>query len=497
MNNERLNLQLCEINRLISYDRSKTIFEQQQKEVIVTNYDKDWDYKKVGNEYFAKRKNSNNWIKVTGKSLEAIKANVFKEKQQDYSQLQPISKSNSQIDGNLADQPRSDRTGSATRYNVAAKGIEQAGGLDQWLQNVQKSNDYRDQTTYKGNSKPKEPTIYSPKEGQYLDAQGNLKSPNAYWKLPYESNRFQWMTKNKKLPSPSKNNDYKEILLSIFKEDLNDWNSRPESEFQKQLLRQTLEPHFWLPVASTLITIFTGGVGGLILSGVLELADVALYLKQDRGTEAALGTIFLAIPAGQLLNRIPIIKQFSSKTLKIFMDKVYKKLPLNALEEKLLQSITSNKDELLRLSKQYVNTAQKLSDLIKVGGLGSITALLKLVKFSNTIGKWSVRIGAVVYTFDQLLLKLSDYYGNSLKQQPEYKNTIAQNNTILTEEQKNQDINLVVKESEPLLQKKATEESEFVITSANEETIEELNNELASINIEDFVIDEPQNTESK
>ena len=87
-------------------------FEQQQKEVIVTNYDKDWDYKKVGNEYFAKRKNSNNWIKVTGKSLEAIKANVFKEKQQDYSQLQPISKSNSQIDGNLADQPRSDRTGS-------------------------------------------------------------------------------------------------------------------------------------------------------------------------------------------------------------------------------------------------------------------------------------------------------------------------------------------------------------------------------------------------
>ena len=179
------------------------------------------------------------------------------------------------------------------------------------------------------------------------------------------------------------------------------------------------------------------------------------------------------------------------------MDKVYKKLPLNALEEKLLQSITSNKDELLRLSKQYVNTAQKLSDLIKVRGLGSITALLKLAKFSNTIGKWSVRIGAVVYTFDQLLLKLSDYYGNSLKQQPEYKNTIAQNNTILTEEQKNQDINLVVKESEPLLQKKATEESEFVITSANEETIEELNNELASINIEDFVIDEPQNTESK
>jgi len=497
MSTERLNSQILEINRLINYDRSKTIFEQRQKEVIVTTYDKDWDYKKVGNEYFAKKKNSNNWIKVTGKSLEAIKANVFKEKKQDYTQLQPISKSNSVIDGNLSDQPRSDQTGSASRYNVAARGIEQAGGLDQWLQNVQKSNEFKDQTTYKGNTKPKEPTIYSPKEGQYLDAQGNLKSPNAYWKLPYESNRFQWMTKNKKLPSPSKNNDYKEILLSIYKEDLKDWNSRPESEFQKQILRQTLEPHFWLPVASTLITIFTGGVGGLILSGVLELADVALYLQQDRGTEAALGTIFLAIPAGQLLNRIPLVKQFSSKTLKVFMDKIYKKLPLNALEEKLLQSIISNKDELLRLSQKYVNTSQKLSNLIKLGGLGSITALLKLAKFSNTISKWSVRIGTVVYTFDQLLLKLSDYYGNSLKQQPEYKSTIAQNNTTLTEEQKNQDINLVVKESEPALEKKATEESEFVISQQNEETINELNEALASINIEDFVINETPNTETK
>lgn len=445
MNNERLNLQLCDINRLISYDRSKTLLEQKNN----------------------------------------------------LSNLQPDPKLDPLNVRNLADQPRSDQTGSATRYNVAAKGIEQTGGLDQWLYNVQKSNDYRDQTTYKGNTRPKEPTISSPTEGRYLDTQGNLKSPNAYWILPYESNRFKWMTKNNKLPSPSKNNNYKEILISIYREDLNDWNSRPESEFQKQLLRQTLEPHFWLPVAATLVTIFTGGVGGLILSGVLELADVALFLKQDKGTAAALGTIFLAIPAGQLLNRIPTIKQFSSKTLKIFMDKVYKKLPLNALEQKLLQSITNNKDELLRLSRQYVNTAKKLSDLIKVGGLGSITALLKLAKFSTTITKWSIRIGTVVYTFDQLLLKLSDYYGNSLKQQPEYKNTIVQNNTTLTEEQKNQDINLVVKESEPLLQKKATEESEFVITEANEETIEELNNELESINIEDFVINETQNTESK
>lgn len=48
-------------------------------EQVVTDYDSTYDYKKEGNEYFAKRKNSNQWNKLSGKSLESVKTKVFKD----------------------------------------------------------------------------------------------------------------------------------------------------------------------------------------------------------------------------------------------------------------------------------------------------------------------------------------------------------------------------------------------------------------------------------
>ena len=48
----------------------------EQEEIIVTDHDKNWDYKKVGDEYFTKKKTSDNWIKPTGSALEAIKSKV-------------------------------------------------------------------------------------------------------------------------------------------------------------------------------------------------------------------------------------------------------------------------------------------------------------------------------------------------------------------------------------------------------------------------------------
>ena len=56
--------------------------EQKDKEVsIVSDYDGAWDYKKVGGDYFAKRKTSNKWIKTTlgSKPYESIKTKVFKD----------------------------------------------------------------------------------------------------------------------------------------------------------------------------------------------------------------------------------------------------------------------------------------------------------------------------------------------------------------------------------------------------------------------------------
>lgn len=72
----------------------------EQEEQVVTNYDKTYDYKRVGDEYFFKRKESDSWKKASGKGLEAISSKVFKNKEKQPSsvvdikpkqQLKPVS----------------------------------------------------------------------------------------------------------------------------------------------------------------------------------------------------------------------------------------------------------------------------------------------------------------------------------------------------------------------------------------------------------------------
>jgi len=46
-------------------------------EQVVTNYDSKYDYKKEGDQYFAKRKNSEKWIKLSGEPLSAVMTKVF------------------------------------------------------------------------------------------------------------------------------------------------------------------------------------------------------------------------------------------------------------------------------------------------------------------------------------------------------------------------------------------------------------------------------------
>ena len=67
----------------------KTIMEQSE-EILNTTHDKVWDYKKVGDEYYTKRKTSDKWIKATGTSLNAIKTKVkFEPTQQQDKTEQP------------------------------------------------------------------------------------------------------------------------------------------------------------------------------------------------------------------------------------------------------------------------------------------------------------------------------------------------------------------------------------------------------------------------
>ena len=76
-----------EKNRILGMHKSASsrqyLKEQESKsttqvtEQVVTNFDSVWDYKKEGENYFAKKKTSDSWIKLSGNNLETVKSKVF------------------------------------------------------------------------------------------------------------------------------------------------------------------------------------------------------------------------------------------------------------------------------------------------------------------------------------------------------------------------------------------------------------------------------------
>lgn len=62
----------------ISEKESKTTTEPSSEEIIVvTDFDRTWDYKKDGDKYYTKKKGMNKWTLTTGNSEEEIKRKVF------------------------------------------------------------------------------------------------------------------------------------------------------------------------------------------------------------------------------------------------------------------------------------------------------------------------------------------------------------------------------------------------------------------------------------
>lgn len=61
------------LNKHISYGYNTFINEQ-----VVTNYDKVYDYKREGNNFYAKKKGTDKWSQLSGNPLNSVKTNVFK-----------------------------------------------------------------------------------------------------------------------------------------------------------------------------------------------------------------------------------------------------------------------------------------------------------------------------------------------------------------------------------------------------------------------------------
>jgi hypothetical protein len=69
---------LAEIYGLKPSEEVSLDITNENEEIIVTDYDSSWDYKKIGNKYYTKKKNSDKWILTSGSVMEAIKTKVFK-----------------------------------------------------------------------------------------------------------------------------------------------------------------------------------------------------------------------------------------------------------------------------------------------------------------------------------------------------------------------------------------------------------------------------------
>lgn len=322
-----LNEELSNIIGLINYDRSKTIFEQSEQ--IVTNYDKNWDYKRDGNTFFAKRKTSDKWIKLSGNSETAVKTKVFglnnKEetktinKNVSQSQKKTLRPDLERIDFTDSTRLSSDKTGNDVNYNSVSKTIQKSGSFEEYLNDQKSSAEYVKATKYDGDKAPEKPTVYSPKEGQYYDSEGNLKSPNAYWVLPYKSRRFDYLNRINKLDKPSSDNEYKKSLMLIYNEDMKDWEKR-EQPWERDLKTMTL--HDWLETAE----IVTGTVGmlpfppvalaGNLLSMGFGVANSALYAYEGKHYDASIAMAFALLPGPEVARLSKTLKTTGKTTVK-------------------------------------------------------------------------------------------------------------------------------------------------------------------------------------
>ena len=78
---------------------------------------------------------------------------------------------------------------------------------------------------------------------------------------------------------------------------------------------------------------FIPEIGPIVAAG-LSAVDAAVYLKQGRKKEAGLALVLGCIPfAGQLINKIPVVKQLGSKGLTILADKIAKGITKLTVEE--------------------------------------------------------------------------------------------------------------------------------------------------------------------
>jgi hypothetical protein len=266
------------------------------------------------------------------------------------------------------------------------------------------------------------------------------------WKLPYYSPRAEILLcekptcicygKTKKIPF-CKSKTAKTNLAKIYDSDLKEYSINHINHRAMFDIRDVLtDPHILLPLASFAATFGIGGAAGIVVGGLLELADVNLHVKEGNGLAAGIGTLFLLIPGHQLAKFIPGYENLTSGFIKNLLKKISKNLPLNRAEAEVGDAINKNKEELVKLATKYAARSSTLLITLKMNLKQLLIYCLYLIKAGLITSKWTIRVGVVIYTVGALARKIGVILVG------------ANDKTQLTVEQKKQPISEIKKSEE-------------------------------------------------
>lgn len=238
--------------------------------------------------------------------------------------------------------------------------------------------------------------------------------PKNFWTQPGGVERyFNWYSNDKTVIAIGK-------ILSKFS-DLNSGEGdykisyRGEVDLTSDSLRGTASnkqlteiAHVVLPIASIAATLFTGGIGAILLGMAIELGDSAIYNFVDKDPySAGLALIFaFAGPLDEVLS--PLFKTYGKK----IMVKLMKKQALNKNEKTVLAYINRNQYKLKKLTKLGILRKSLKNRLLKISNVnGFVRGLLWLVKKGFVAATFLTKMGLIVggsfYTWG----KIAEYLG--------------------------------------------------------------------------------------
>jgi len=342
---------------------------------------------------------------------------------------------------------------------------------------------------YSGKAKPTPPShqdiVYSSNMSSY-DKKVMMNKLDYF--VTYTSPRIKELCKDNKICRCSKYRTSckgikgKGLLMKVYKSDLENWEDRQTSP--------PLPDDFWhwtLQIGAVVIGLATGGIGGLVIAGLLEAADVALYIKEKDYESAGVGAVFALIPGLMLANKIPFVKKFTSGALKTFLSKVSKGLDLSPLEKKLSRELEKNADWITKNVQAFAKLSSLTSKLLsKYTGKKLIRVLLHLSKLGlyPWNATWRVAaLGGGLLTF----MQIGKILGVQIKGLDYRRVELPEEYVKLSEEGKekfqNDLLEQAVNESTEI-QESAKKSVAKIIETIDEEKVEQINEVLSNIDKE-------------